>query len=124
MIDMGGGSMQIAFEITQPLAPEVAHLGQSINLGCLVALPLFMAPAPSKKEFHWEDHDEEHTYRLYVSTFLGFGANAATHRYEAWLWEQANAFPRRIKSLPPSGSHSMGGNSGLFQKASSGHQYE
>ncbi len=62
VIDMGGGSMQIAYEVPNvrgaSLPDEVAA---EFNLGCMKS-------------------DESHTYRIYVSTFLGFGVNAARRR--------------------------------------------
>ncbi len=63
MIDMGGGSVQIAYEIDERLPRLSEHLMQPVNLGC-------------------QDHDSEHQYRLYVATFLGYGANVAIQRYE------------------------------------------
>ena len=66
-LDMGGASMQVAMEITTNLQLEgmpekdKAQVAE-INLGCV-------------------DHDTEHTYRVFVTTFLGFGANEAMHRH-------------------------------------------
>ncbi|CAH1784625.1 unnamed protein product [Owenia fusiformis] len=64
IIDMGGGSVQIAFEV------ERSDISKSLlaefNLGC-------------------QDSDIDHTYRVYVTTFLGYGANAARSRYEKML---------------------------------------
>ena len=59
--------MQVAMEITTNLQLEgmpekdKAQVAE-INLGCV-------------------DHDTEHTYRVFVTTFLGFGANEAMHRH-------------------------------------------
>uniref|UniRef100_A0A4W5QVS0 nucleoside-triphosphate phosphatase n=1 Tax=Hucho hucho TaxID=62062 RepID=A0A4W5QVS0_9TELE len=62
VLDMGGVSTQIAYEV--PKTEEVAkHLLAEFNLGC-------------------DAHRTEHVYRVYVSTFLGFGGNAARQRYE------------------------------------------
>ncbi|XP_060076889.1 ectonucleoside triphosphate diphosphohydrolase 7-like [Ylistrum balloti] len=71
MIDMGGGSMQIAFEITSKSATIPAHRLVEFNLGC-------------------QQNDFDHTYRVYVSTFLGFGANEARDRYEQMLTANAD----------------------------------
>lgn len=70
VLDMGGVSTQIAYEVPQtvsfasPQQEEIAknHLAE-FNLGC-------------------DAHRTEHVYRVYVSTFLGFGGNAARQRYE------------------------------------------
>ena len=43
-----------------------SHLVSDINLGC-------------------QDSDLEHSYKVYVSTFLGYGANSARERYENLL---------------------------------------
>ncbi|XP_070541457.1 ectonucleoside triphosphate diphosphohydrolase 4-like isoform X2 [Ptychodera flava] len=65
VLDMGGGSAQIAFEV--PNSEELAkNLLAEFNLGCDV-------------------HKTEHVYRVYVTTFLGYGGNAARERYEKKL---------------------------------------
>ncbi|XP_028312852.1 ectonucleoside triphosphate diphosphohydrolase 4 isoform X3 [Gouania willdenowi] len=65
VLDMGGVSTQIAYEV--PQTEEVAkNLLAEFNLGC-------------------DAHRTEHVYRVYVSTFLGFGGNAARQRYEESL---------------------------------------
>ncbi|XP_060581905.1 ectonucleoside triphosphate diphosphohydrolase 7-like isoform X2 [Ruditapes philippinarum] len=66
MIDMGGGSMQIAYELTANIDSVPKHLIAEFNLGCL-------------------NSDVDHTYRVYVTTFLGYGANEARDRYEEML---------------------------------------
>lgn len=65
ILDMGGVSTQIAYEV--PKSEEVAKgLLAEFNLGC-------------------DAHQTEHVYRVYVATFLGFGGNAARRRYEDGL---------------------------------------
>ncbi|XP_071310949.1 ectonucleoside triphosphate diphosphohydrolase 4 isoform X1 [Agelaius tricolor] len=65
ILDMGGVSTQIAYEV--PQSEEVAKgLLAEVNLGC-------------------DAHQTEHVYRVYVATFLGFGGNAARRRYEESL---------------------------------------
>ncbi|XP_061672786.1 ectonucleoside triphosphate diphosphohydrolase 4 isoform X2 [Syngnathoides biaculeatus] len=65
VLDMGGVSTQIAFEV--PKTEEVAkNLLAEFNLGC-------------------DAHRTDHVYRVYVSTFLGFGGNAARQTYEQSL---------------------------------------
>ncbi|XP_022341260.2 ectonucleoside triphosphate diphosphohydrolase 7-like [Crassostrea virginica] len=66
MLDMGGGSMQIAFEITSKYDNIPSHRLAEFNLGC-------------------KNNDLDHTYRVYVTTFLGFGANEAREHYEEYL---------------------------------------
>ncbi|XP_053727762.1 ectonucleoside triphosphate diphosphohydrolase 4 isoform X1 [Synchiropus splendidus] len=73
VLDMGGVSTQIAYEVPKtvsfasPQQEEVAkNLLAEFNLGC-------------------DAHRTEHVYRVYVSTFLGFGGNAARQRYEKSL---------------------------------------
>ena len=71
-LDMGGASMQLAMEITTNLQLEgmsekdKAQVAE-INLGCM-------------------EHDTEHTYRVFVTTYLGFGANEAMRRHERTLF--------------------------------------
>lgn len=67
---MGGASLQIAYEVptsTSVLPPkqeeEAKILLAEFNLGCDV-------------------QHTEHVYRVYVTTFLGFGGNFARQRYE------------------------------------------
>lgn len=72
MLEMGGASVQIAFEVTSNGHLErlqSRHSKQALNnvisefnLGC-------------------NDHDTEHNYRLYVTTYLGLGANVARSSY-------------------------------------------
>uniref|UniRef100_A0A7N8YLQ6 nucleoside-triphosphate phosphatase n=1 Tax=Mastacembelus armatus TaxID=205130 RepID=A0A7N8YLQ6_9TELE len=73
VLDMGGVSTQIAYEVPKtvsfasPQQEEVAkNLLAEFNLGC-------------------DAHRTDHVYRVYVSTFLGFGGNAARQRYEESL---------------------------------------
>ncbi|KAM9810820.1 ectonucleoside triphosphate diphosphohydrolase 4 [Neosynchiropus ocellatus] len=73
VLDMGGVSTQIAYEVPKtvsyasPQQEEVAkNFLAEFNLGC-------------------DAHRTEHVYRVYVSTFLGFGGNAARQRYEKSL---------------------------------------
>lgn len=76
MIEMGGASIQIAFEITtnsqynqlksrfskEKFASKIFE----VNLGC-------------------HEHDINHQYRLFVTTFLTLGANAARKNYVDYL---------------------------------------
>lgn len=70
IMDMGGASLQIAYEVPSAVtftSPEQEEAGKSLlaefNLGC--------------------DVDRtQHVYRVYVTTFLGFGGNMARQRYE------------------------------------------
>lgn len=69
ILDMGGVSTQIAYEV--PQSEEVAKsLLAEVNLGC-------------------DAHQTEHVYRVYVATFLGFGGNAARRRYEESLFSSS-----------------------------------
>ncbi|CAD5124427.1 DgyrCDS12710 [Dimorphilus gyrociliatus] len=68
VLDMGGGSLQVAFEVPQFIKFQTREelpksLMAEINLGCTTG-------------------DVKHTYRVYVTTYLGFGANAARKTYE------------------------------------------
>ncbi|XP_044196329.1 ectonucleoside triphosphate diphosphohydrolase 7-like isoform X1 [Thunnus albacares] len=73
IIDMGGASLQIAYEVPSAItfnSPQEEEAGKSVlaefNLGCDV------------------EHTQ-HVYRVYVTTFLGFGGNMARQRYEDQL---------------------------------------
>ncbi|XP_057362189.1 ectonucleoside triphosphate diphosphohydrolase 7 isoform X2 [Manis pentadactyla] len=70
ILDMGGASLQIAYEVptsTSVLPPKQEEAAKVLlaefNLGCDV-------------------QHTEHVYRVYVTTFLGFGGNFARQRYE------------------------------------------
>lgn len=84
MIDMGGGSVQIAFEVTNPnqIKELPGHLVSEVNLGC-------------------QDSDTEHRYKVYVTTFLGYGANSARERYEEMLIKNAAVLGRRGTAKDP-----------------------
>ncbi|XP_068451758.1 ectonucleoside triphosphate diphosphohydrolase 7-like [Clinocottus analis] len=73
IMDMGGASLQIAYEVPSAVtfsSPQEEEAGKSVlaefNLGCDV------------------EHTQ-HVYRVYVTTFLGFGGNMARQRYEDQL---------------------------------------
>ncbi|MBN3295862.1 ENTP4 diphosphohydrolase, partial [Amia calva] len=73
IIDMGGASLQIAYEVPSAItfsSPEQENAAKTLlaefNLGCDV------------------EHTQ-HVYRVYVTTFLGFGGNMARQRYEDFL---------------------------------------
>ncbi|XP_005094066.1 ectonucleoside triphosphate diphosphohydrolase 7 [Aplysia californica] len=73
MMDMGGGSVQIAYEVSGEASEGIPPFSLSkFNLGC-------------------QDSDEEHAYKVYVTTFLGFGANSALDRYKSMLVEKSVA---------------------------------
>lgn len=73
IMDMGGASLQIAYEVPSAItfsSPQEEEAGKNVmaefNLGCDV------------------EHTQ-HVYRVYVTTFLGFGGNMARQRYEDQL---------------------------------------
>ncbi|XP_075676516.1 ectonucleoside triphosphate diphosphohydrolase 7-like [Dermatophagoides pteronyssinus] len=80
MFEMGGASIQIAFEITKNSQYEQLKSMFSkekfseklfeINLGC-------------------HEHDYNHQYRLFVTTFLSLGANSARKNYIDFLIKQS-----------------------------------
>uniref|UniRef100_A0A672GEX0 nucleoside-triphosphate phosphatase n=1 Tax=Salarias fasciatus TaxID=181472 RepID=A0A672GEX0_SALFA len=61
IMDMGGASLQIAYEV--PSEEAAKSVLADFNLGCDV-------------------ERTQHVYRVYVTTFLGFGGNMARQRYE------------------------------------------
>ncbi|VDP03269.1 unnamed protein product [Soboliphyme baturini] len=72
IIDLGGGSVQIAFEVpqAQPYEQVYSHsLFEEVNLS-------------------YDGSSSHYKYRVYISTFLGYGANQANRLYEKWLSEQ------------------------------------
>ena len=46
-----------------------------------------------------QNNDFDHTYKVYVTTFLGFGANEAQERYEEGLIQQAMASQQKTSEL-------------------------
>jgi len=86
-LDMGGASMQVAMEITTNLQLEgMTDKDKSqvaeINLGC-------------------QEHDTEHTYRVFVTTFLGFGANEAMARHHRQLFLETLLRERTVPGVDP-----------------------
>lgn len=81
IIDMGGGSTQIAFEVPEQGKVENADFVQ-FNLGAT---------------------DSTHLqYRLYVTTHLGFGANVANSKYREMLMNQFDRQDQAIAGAQPS----------------------
>ncbi|CAG9537364.1 unnamed protein product [Cercopithifilaria johnstoni] len=66
IIDMGGASVQIAVELN--LTNFNNESVENINLGC-------------------KDNEQTYSYRLFVTTFLGYGVNEALRRYEQKLYD-------------------------------------
>nr|BAE38638.1 unnamed protein product [Mus musculus] len=95
ILDMGGASLQIAYEVPTsasdlpPKQEEAAKiLLAEFNLGCDV-------------------QHTEHVYRVYVTTFLGFGGNFARQRYEDLvLNETLNKNRYNVARLQPLGRNS------------------
>ncbi|CAJ0954213.1 unnamed protein product, partial [Mesorhabditis belari] len=83
MMDMGGASVQIAFELPQT-SPFLSEHVENVNLGCRDESPLFK-------------------YKLFVTTFLGFGVNEGMKRYEQYLYKtngETNGSHVRDECLP------------------------
>ncbi|CAL8331802.1 unnamed protein product [Lota lota] len=86
IMDMGGASLQIAYEVPSAVtfsSPQEEEAGKSLlaefNLGC--------------------DVDKtQHVYRVYVTTFLGFGGNMARQRYEDLVMNSTLASNRLLRS--------------------------
>ncbi|XP_053214502.1 ectonucleoside triphosphate diphosphohydrolase 7-like isoform X2 [Panonychus citri] len=86
MLEMGGASVQIAFEITSKYELEEIRRRRGVksqddmkdviaqfNLGCY-------------------SHDSDHSYLLYVTTYLGLGANVAKDSYLTFILDQQLKF--------------------------------
>lgn len=93
MMEMGGASTQVAFEITSTEQYNVLKStfpGHSLNdmvsefnLGC-------------------QEHDTNHQYRLFVTTYLTLGANAARKMYSNYLidnWTDHNYVNTSLHTL-------------------------
>ncbi|KAM3726936.1 Nucleoside-diphosphatase mig-23 [Dirofilaria immitis] len=65
IVDMGGASVQIAVELNSTSGSADESV-ESINLGC-------------------KDNEQSYSYRLFVTTFLGYGVNEALRKYEQKL---------------------------------------
>uniref|UniRef100_A0A8C5QK38 nucleoside-triphosphate phosphatase n=1 Tax=Leptobrachium leishanense TaxID=445787 RepID=A0A8C5QK38_9ANUR len=93
IIDMGGGSLQIAYEVPTTMSfPSAEHeeAAKSVlaefNLGC-------------------DLQHTEHVYRVYVNTFMSFGGNFARQRYEDMVFNNtlvANRVHGKQTGLNPS----------------------
>ncbi|XP_077114454.1 ectonucleoside triphosphate diphosphohydrolase 7 [Ranitomeya variabilis] len=93
IIDMGGGSLQIAYEVPKTMTfPSTEHeevakmMLAEFNLGC-------------------DLQHSEHVYRVYVTTFLGFGGNFARQRYEDSVFNETVTKNRALgeqKGINPS----------------------
>ncbi|XP_067858147.1 ectonucleoside triphosphate diphosphohydrolase 4-like [Heptranchias perlo] len=84
ILDMGGASVQIAYEVTNPVtfvSPEQEEAAKNVlaefNLGCDV-------------------QHTEHVYKVYVTTFLGFGGNYARQRYEDLIFNNTTTTNRLL----------------------------
>ena len=90
MIDMGGASSQIAFEINNnhDLEEIKQHEGSHLE-DVLVQLNLSFDP-----------EEEGHKYLLYVKTFLGLGANEAREEYWKQLFQESKLTSTQTNSTP------------------------
>lgn len=86
MIDMGGASVQIAFEFTGQIGDNNDHLVQAVCLNVIIII-IFLFQI----NLGCRDHDSAHAYQLYVTTFLGYGVNEALKKYEQQLSDELYA---------------------------------
>ncbi|XP_057305791.1 ectonucleoside triphosphate diphosphohydrolase 7-like [Hydractinia symbiolongicarpus] len=78
-IEIGGASLQIAYEVAQNQSVP-AELGATINLGC-------------------DMHATIHEYKIYVTTFLGYGTDLARKRYIQHLYDKNKEKIRSHESI-------------------------
>lgn len=88
MLEMGGASLQVAYDVTDDhniMKHQDTTLKSNLaefNLGCM-------------------DHDTEHTYRIFVSTLLGFGANRVRKLYsEDLVYFQLDKSAKENRTMP------------------------
>ncbi|KAI2811846.1 Ectonucleoside triphosphate diphosphohydrolase 4 [Blomia tropicalis] len=79
MIEMGGASTQIAFEITTN--EQYNQLKSAFNDESFKSMV-------SEFNLGCSEHDTNHQYRLFVTTFLTLGANSARKKYVEYLINQ------------------------------------
>jgi len=77
---MGGASAQIAFEIPADISFSSENI-QILNLGS-------------------HDNDMRFVYSLFVTTFLGYGVNEASKKYEIVLREKMSSYISHRNSTP------------------------
>ncbi len=76
-----------------PLPYPLCHTAPEFDVFLLVGLPIFIIGLQGEQakglmaEFNLgcDIHDYDHEYRVYVTTFLGYGANVARSRYEKMM---------------------------------------
>ncbi|KRX38352.1 Nucleoside-diphosphatase mig-23 [Trichinella patagoniensis] len=70
IVDLGGASLQIAYEVKQPTQNNNTNLHselyEELNLGN-------------------DDASVSHKYTVFANTYLGYGANVGIERYKKWL---------------------------------------
>lgn len=74
MLEMGGASLQLAFEISDKHDLQEIKHRMGLNVDQLKD-QLF------ELQLGCDSHDEDHTYLLFIKTFLGLGANQARNLY-------------------------------------------
>ncbi|XP_074602960.1 ectonucleoside triphosphate diphosphohydrolase 7-like [Brevipalpus obovatus] len=95
MLEMGGASVQIAFEITSKY--ELEEIRRRRGAATREDLKDVLA----QFDLGCNNHDSDHKYLVYVTTFLGLGANVAKEAYLKFLIEQQKRIqPPIIERIP------------------------